>query len=141
MSNMILYRSDWNEKPTFKMMPISQDCPFMEVIFDRKSKALAIISKDRQNKFQMVPRLLDNGDLDLAKVPRKNGKIFKETRVLFEALYEYYLTDKNDIEAFIVHFGKNALTNDPLLVDWKSILEEAFTVAEVENPSPENEAQ
>ena len=34
MKNMMIYSAKWNEKETFRMMPMTLDCPYNEVIFD-----------------------------------------------------------------------------------------------------------
>ena len=39
----MLIKSDWNQRPTFKMVPVSVDCPYVECIYDPESKVLALI--------------------------------------------------------------------------------------------------
>lgn len=106
VKNMMIYSSKWNEKPTFRMMPIDKDCPYNEAIFDPEQKVLAVVSKDSKDKPMMMPRLNDRGDLIPAK--RANGEqSWQEQRVVLAAYYEYYLEDINDIIAFIKRFAIN----------------------------------
>ena len=106
MKNMMIYSAKWNEKETFRMMPMTLDCPYNEVIYDPEQKVLAIVSKDQKEKPMMMPRLNDRGDLVAAK--RANGEQgWQEQRVLMKAYYEYYLEDMNDIKAFVETFASN----------------------------------
>ena len=61
--SMLVYASDWQKEQSFRMMPVSQDCPFNEVIYDPTTKVLAIVSKDKKEKPHMLPRLDDKGKL------------------------------------------------------------------------------
>jgi hypothetical protein len=106
VKNMMIYSSKWNEKATFRMMPIDKDCPYNEAIFDPEQKVLAVVSKDNKDKPMMMPRLNDRGDLIPAK--RANGEQgWQEQRVVLAAYYEYYLEDINDIVAFVKRFAIN----------------------------------
>ena len=106
VKNMMIYSSKWNEKQTFRMMPIDSNCPFNEAIFDPEQKVLAVVSKDNKDKPMMMPRLNDRGDLVATK--RANGEQgWQEQRVILSAYYEYYLEDINDIVAFVKRFAVN----------------------------------
>lgn len=106
VKNMVVYSAKWNEKPTFRMMPVDKDCPFNEAIFDPEQKVLAIISKDSKDKPMMMPRINDKGDIIPTK--RADGKQgWQEQRVIIPAYYEYYIEDINDIVAFVQRFAVN----------------------------------
>jgi len=45
MNNMMLFTSSWKNNKTFKMIPATEDCPFVECIFDSQLKVLAVIGK------------------------------------------------------------------------------------------------
>ena len=47
-NNMLLIESVWNEKKTFKMIPIDETAPYVECIFDPTSGVFVIISKIRK---------------------------------------------------------------------------------------------
>jgi hypothetical protein len=119
MKNMMVYSSDWYGKRTFRMMPVTEECPFNEAIYDTHNKVLAIIGKDQKEKPQMLPKLNDKGQV----IPlRKTGAEaaepqYVEERRMMDAYYEYYLDKEEDIKAFIEMFAVNA---------GHSAIEEAF---------------
>ncbi len=104
---MMLINSFWQGDVTFKMIPISTDCPFAEVIYIIKGKGLAVISKIEYEKFSLVPRLNSKGD----RIPIKKGKQgemeFEQDRKLFRTLYEYQIIDRSEVEWFIKKFAEN----------------------------------
>jgi hypothetical protein len=106
--NMKLFTSYWGDKNTFKMMPLVEECPFTEVIYDPSTTLLVVISKLKHQKFQMMERLDEDGNAIQAKKPKMNGKPWKEHRVQLEVLQEYYLTEKEEQEEFIKEFAINA---------------------------------
>ena len=102
----MIYAAKWNDKQTFRLMPINEDCIFNEAIFDPEQKVLAVISKDIKEKPMMMPRLNDRGDIIATK--RANGEQgWQEQRVIIDAYYEYYIEDMSDIIAFIKMFAIN----------------------------------
>lgn len=109
-NNMMLYTSYWGNADTFKLMPVSNDCPFVEAIYDPATTLLVVISKTSKENFQYVPRLDDQGDPIALKHPRANGKTYREQRVNLTVLQEFYLIDKDEQEAFIKKFAVNADT-------------------------------
>jgi hypothetical protein len=106
--NMLLITSYWGDKDTFKLMPINNDCPYSEVIYDGSTTMLVVISKDSKEQFQTVPRLDEDGSLQKAKKPKQNGKPFKEQRLSMNILTEHYIVEKEEQEAFIKSFAVNA---------------------------------
>ena len=115
--SMMLITSSWNEKPSFRMIPVETSAPYNEVIFDTELKALAVISKEKKDTFQFLPKLTPEGDLVPLKRPRSNGSKFAEERKLVETYYEYFITESTEIEAFIKHFAINAES-----FDYKAVL-------------------
>jgi uncharacterized membrane protein len=111
MNNMMIYKSKWNDKETFRMIPLTMECPYNEIIFDPEQKVLAIISKDRKEKPLMLPRLSDKGDIIPAKRPNTDHT-WQEQRVMMESYYEYYLENMADIESFVKHFAVNSFVPD-----------------------------
>jgi len=106
--SMMLITSSWNEKPSFRMIPVETSCPYNEVIYDTELKAIAIVSKEKKDTFQFLPKLTPEGDLLPLRKPRSNGSRFAEERKLVETYYEYFVTEPAEIEAFIQHFAINA---------------------------------
>lgn len=101
MKQMMIYKSKWNDKSTFRMLPLTNDCPYNEAIFDPEQKILAIVSKDKKEKPMMLPRLSDRGDLVPTKRANAEASPWQEQRVIMETYYEYYIEDMEDIRSFI----------------------------------------
>ncbi len=109
MSNMLLITSSWGPAKTFKMIPITTDCPFNEVIFDVQTKTLAVIGKEKKESFHMLPKLNDVGDIMRLKIGKKeDGKDYAEERKTLATFYEYYITDIEEIHGFVKHFAANS---------------------------------
>ena len=103
----MLISTKWNQSKTFKLIPIDNNCPYNEVIYDPDQKILAVISKQKKESFQLVPKFTDKGDVMYIKAPRENGKNYAEERRAIESWYEYYLDDVEDIKNFINMFASN----------------------------------
>lgn len=109
--NMIIITSSWGDppSPTFRLIPTTLECPFVEAIFDPGTKILAVISKNRKEMYSMTYKLDDNGDPVMLKggSKRPNGKNYKEERRLMASYNEYYIEDKEEILEFLVMFASN----------------------------------
>lgn len=116
---MLLITTLWSGKKSFRLMPVSNDCPFSEGIYDPDSKVLVMMSGLKKEGFHMVARLDDNGDPIATKQARINGKKYKEQRVTLETFAEHYITEKREIEDFIRMIALNEGTFDykTLMVD------------------------
>jgi len=110
--NMLLHTSYWGERNTFKMLPVTQECPYAEVIYDPTTTLLVIISKISKENLQFVPKINEQGDIVPVKIPRTNGKNYCESRISMQLLQEYYLTTKEEQEAFVEQFAVNADSYD-----------------------------
>jgi hypothetical protein len=110
--NMLLFTTYYGNENTFKLMPLTGECPFAEVIYDKGTDLLVVISKHQKDTFEMIPRVDDNGDIMMAKQPRKNGKPFKEERRNITLPQEYYFADRKEQEDFIKAWAINADTFD-----------------------------
>lgn len=114
--SMMIIKSDWNQQPTFKMIPVSVDCPYVECIYDPQSKVLALIGSTKKNVFHMMPKLDDNGDVVGRKLkPADGSKNYKEERRTVETFQEYYLIDSGDINTFLTMFAVNPEAADSYL--------------------------
>ena len=71
--NMFVYSVLWQKEPSFRMFPLDDSCPFVDVIYDPIEKTLAVISKHRM----------------------------LETEDTSERYYEHYITDPEEIIAFV----------------------------------------
>lgn len=111
-NTMMLIQSTWNEKQTFRMIPISESCPYVECIMDPETKVFVIISKITRTTLQMLPRIDDNGDAMAVKGTRPNMRTVREERHKLEVFQEFYVEDKIAVEDLINLFAINASTFD-----------------------------
>lgn len=109
---MMIVQSTWNEKQTFRLIPISESCPYVECIMDPETKVFVIISKVSKQSLHMLPKLDDNGDPILVKHARPNGRTFREERHKIEVFQEFYIEDKVAIEELLHLHAVNADTFD-----------------------------
>ena len=116
--NMYVVKSSWNEGETFRLIPVSEDCPYVECIFDPATKVFVIISKLSKTTLHMLPKLDENGDPSALKTKRANGRTVKEERKTIETFQEYYVEDMDAIKSLVEFFAVNHKD-----LDWKSFLE------------------
>jgi hypothetical protein len=117
-NTMMIVQATWNETQTFRLIPISTECPYVECIFDPATKVFVIISKITKQSLHMLPKMDENGDPVACKTRRPNGRNFKEERNKIEVFQEYYVEDRIAIEDLINLFAINAST-----FDYKAFLE------------------
>lgn len=118
----MLVTGSWGNQKTFKMIPLSPDCPYNEAIFDRDSKVLALIGKEKKQSMHMVAKLDDNGDVKTMRIGRRaNGKEYAEERKTLETYYEYYIENPDEIKSVVNFFAFNADT-----FDFNQYLEQAY---------------
>jgi hypothetical protein len=111
-NTMMLVQATWNEKQTFRMIPIADSCPYVECIFDPDTKVFVIISKLTKHALHMLPKLDDNGDPMTVKSKRPNGRNFREERYKIEVFQEFYVEDTTAMTDLISMFAVNAKSFD-----------------------------
>lgn len=122
MNTMMLVTSNWKKKKSFRLIPVSPECPYNEVIFDMDERVLAIVSKEKKQSFHMMARLDDTGEPVRMKRPRTNGKDFAEERKTLETYYEYYIEHPEEISNFI-----NLMAINSGQFDYSKYIEEAYS--------------
>lgn len=119
----MLVTSSWGNNKTFKLIPVTPECPYNEAIFDRDSKVLALIGKEKKQSLHMVTKLDDNGDVKTLKIGRRaGGKEYAEERKTLETYYEYYVENPEEIKNIINLFAVNADS-----FDYNVYMEQAYT--------------
>ena len=107
-ANMLLVSSYWGENKSFKIIPVTTDCPYTESMYDPTTNILVVIGKDKKDSLHMVVKLDENGDpIEMKLKPRKNGKNYKEERKSVETYQEYYILEKDEQISFIRMFCIN----------------------------------
>jgi hypothetical protein len=115
--SMVLVNTTWNDQKTFKLIPLTNDAPYVECIYDKESGVFVIISKIVRTALHMLPRLDDNGDSIPVKSGRRaNGKAVKEQRTSIEVFQEYYIETEEDMNTIISAHAFNPQ------FDWKQFL-------------------
>ena len=99
---MMLVQATWQEKQTFRMIPITESCPYVECIFDPETKVFVVISKIRKTSLHMLPKLDEYGQ------PITGAKGMKQERHKIEVFQEFYVEDASAIEELIKAFAINA---------------------------------
>jgi len=104
----MLITSAFRQVKSFSLVPVTEDCPYVEAMFDPTGGILAVITKVKKSSFHMVPKLDDNGQPSRLKVPNKEtGKVHKEQRVSIDTFSEFYITEKEEIKNFLAVFAIN----------------------------------
>ena len=106
--SMMLVKSSFGPMKSFKLMPISNDCPFVECLFSPSEKIMVIISKVKKQSYHMVAKLDDNGDeVPVKGKPRANGKKVKEERRMVDTFSEHYIVTEEEIREIVNTFAIN----------------------------------
>ena len=99
---MMLVESTWQDTKTFKMIPVSNDCPYVECIYDPTSKVFVIISKVTKTSLHMLPKLDEYGKA----ISGNRGA--KQERRSIDTFQEYYIEEKDSIVDVVNLFAVNA---------------------------------
>lgn len=110
-SSMLLLSSNWGPTPSFSLIPVDVNCPYIECLYNPAEKVLAIIGKTKKDTFHMIPRLDDEG-LPIKSKSSNSKEPFKKQRIQQESYTEYYITNVDEIKDFIKMFAVNADTFD-----------------------------
>tara|TARA_R100001015_G_C4611092_1_gene166493 strand:+ start:172 stop:624 length:453 start_codon:yes stop_codon:yes gene_type:complete len=105
---MMLIKAAFGNMKSFKLIPISEDCPFVECLFSPGEKIMVIISKFMKQSYHMVAKLDDNGDeIPVKGKPRPNGKTIREERRAMDTCSEHYIVTEEEIREMIQMFTVN----------------------------------
>lgn len=99
---MMLVKATWQESQTFRMIPTSTDCPYVECIFDPSTKVFVVISKIKKVTLHMLPKLDDYGQA------LTGTKGVKQERHKLEVFQEFYVEDHSAVEELVNAFAVNA---------------------------------
>jgi hypothetical protein len=119
VKSMFMTTSTWEggKYQSFKLIPITKDCPFSEVFFDPFAKVLVVTGSQLRDQFTVVHKLDRFGEV-LDPVPVKNPHTnqkelkYQKDRVKVQGFKEYYIDRPNEIENFIELFALNAESFD-----------------------------
>jgi hypothetical protein len=133
--SMMLVTSNWANTESFSLMPINNECPFVEALYNPMAKTLAVIGKTTKDTFHMIPRLSDDGKPQPLKSGATPEEPYKKQRVSQESYTEYYIVDQKEAEEFIKNFTVNHETFDYKKVLYKETMEGASTSGVLPGPN------
>jgi len=98
---------------SFRMIPATKDCPYVDVVYWKDKKVLEITSIIKRSEYAMFAKVNENGDPELRKSPKEDPTtgekmVVKQERKLAEQLQNYFILDQAEIIAFVQSFAVNA---------------------------------
>jgi hypothetical protein len=87
---------------SFRMIPLTQECPYVEAFYDPTIKVLVVLLKEKKERLTLVPRLDEYGN----ETKKNNRALIDRQRA--EYYKEYYITRPEEVEQFIELFAYNA---------------------------------
>lgn len=118
---MLCVSSTWNGQESFKVIPLVESCPYVEMIYDPEASMLVVISKIIKDAYHMIPRMDDKGDIVFVKNRKNPEKTYAEERRLVESFQEYYIHKKEEIIDIIYKFAINAEIFDLMILEKESV--------------------
>lgn len=113
LNNMMLITSQQQDgTPTFRAIPLTSDCPFIELIFDTKLKRLVAINKEKHSNMFFVPRLNENGMPIQNKDPKSKIQVpHQQERKTTDTYYEHFISNIDEVRPFLELFVVNPKFN------------------------------
>ena len=107
--SMMLVKSAFGPAKSFKLIPATLNCPFVECLFSPNEKIMVVITKTMKQSYHMIPKLDDNGDeMPVKGKQRPDGKKpIKEERRLVDTFSEHYIVTQEEIINLIDTFAIN----------------------------------
>lgn len=93
---------------SFRMIPVSIDCPYIDVVYHPSHKVLTIKLKEKESNLRMVKRLDDSGLPMTVPGKKKEGEDpYKYERKTIENHIELFITEKEEIKSFVKSMAVN----------------------------------
>jgi len=111
--NMLLVKGSWKSAAdgqthdTFKMLPVSLDCPYVEVIYDPGLTLMVVVSKINKDNYQMAVKLDGDGHPTKAKKPHADGNPYRQMRERITVKQEFYIIERDEQIEFVKQFAVN----------------------------------
>lgn len=97
-------------QPTFRLVPMTDSCPFKECYWLPTQKTFVIIDKNPVKVFQMFPKLTAAGGQATAKTKNDQGQnvtVYAQERLLIDDYHQHFLLDISEIDQFITAVAVN----------------------------------
>jgi len=123
-NSLMAVHSTWGQKPTFRLIPITNDAVYSEGIYDPDSKVLILMTRETKQQFHMVQKLDDNGFPIPMKIGKSHpdGSVNKKERKQVETYTEHYLVNVGDIDLFMSSFVFNKEFNYKQFIEASPIM-------------------
>lgn len=111
LKSMMLCAGMWQGVPTFQLIPVTEDCPYVEAVFMPQNKVLCIISKIKEDRLQMIDRIDEKGyrtPIVGQKNPETGEQIYKQQRITINTYHDYYILTPPEMKYFIETFAINS---------------------------------
>jgi hypothetical protein len=88
---------------TFRLIPISKDCNFVECIFQLEKKVLVMLQREKYQTHQMFTKLDDNGRPSVLPGKPAQGQQaqYKQERKLVETFYDHSISHPDDVAKLV----------------------------------------
>jgi hypothetical protein len=108
MSRMLKYRTTYNapdgkDLPTWGLMPMSKECPFVDGVWNPQEKVLTLLVDSSKSYF--IDKAVKGEDGQFIK-DRRTGAL-KVKEVQYPKYYEHHLNDQRDVDFFMETFVTN----------------------------------
>lgn len=114
LKSMLLVTAPWSrEENTFRLIPATNNCPYLDVVYNKEKKALEITSMFKRTEFVLFAKIDDNGDIEKRKTPKTDPEtgeqmLYKQERKNAEIIQKYFILDQTEIISFVETFAVNA---------------------------------
>lgn len=108
-NSMMIITQMENGKKSFGLVPISNDCNFLEARFSLEHKVLTVMTKVPMKEFKLLPKLDTNGNPKASKV-NKEGISYE--RIIIDSFYSFQVTERKDIETLVNTLDSTVTTKD-----------------------------
>lgn len=93
---------------TFKLLPLSNACPYVEGMYNPARKHLVLFGVQVKSNFHHVPKLDEDG----VPIALKKGTGYKMQRISLETYPEHYVEETTEMENLIDMLAVNASSFD-----------------------------
>jgi hypothetical protein len=102
--SLLLTSCSWDNGAyeSFRMLPVTQECPYVEAFYDPLEKLLVVLSKDKKESLAMIPKTDEYGN----GMKKNNRPLMDRQRMV--SFKEFYITKPEEIKQFINLFAYNA---------------------------------
>lgn len=134
MNNMLIVNGVFKEANTFRLIPLTDDCPYVEMIYDVPGRALFLVNKVVKDTIDYIEKIDNKGHIVFTKV--KEVTEYKQVpaveRCIVRVNYNTTIINEQEIITIVELFARNSDT-----FDYKSFFTPAITETVVETSGAE----